>query len=85
MIKLPEILVNKILLYNIHPISEILRPIIISYNKRNYSFQNRSFYDFIIMFYSIYNICSFCHVRLTDKIFFKNKKKYCIDCHFALR
>jgi hypothetical protein len=58
-------LLNKILLYNIHPVAELLKPIIDSCNYEKTQFL---FYDYDIPFYEVF----FDYVL---------SKKYCWKCH----
>ena len=70
---IPDHIINKILLYNIHPIAEIFKPIFLSY-KNNYD----NIYEYVFDNYSKYG-CWFCHI-ISDDMINTTDKHFCENC-----
>jgi hypothetical protein len=83
MIKLfPEHLINKILLYNIHPVAEIFKFLIYEWNVKCIIIEKKLlFYEYALDYHAVCYTCYFCNIKLNYFDFYcLNRFNFCKKC-----
>lgn len=82
---LSEELIRKIALYNIHPVANILKPIIKTYNSiSNIMVININFGIYLLTNRIGVHGCYNCH-KLVDKLYEINRKRICLKQKFVVK
>lgn len=86
---LPQLIVEKILSFNIHPIAELIKPIIDDFNtqyrhsRHNHFCEYSHFYEFVLDLYTDHFNCYFCNKILNrdGECYSINRLNSCEECY----